>query len=39
VVNLNLSMESVAEMFGFVGTSTACRQWGNLISKHLRNKR
>ena len=36
VANLNLSMESVAEMFGFVGTSTACRQWGDLISKQLR---
>ena len=36
VANLNLSMQSVAEMFGFVGTSTACRQWGDLISKQLR---
>ena len=36
VVNLNLTMESVAEKFGFVGTSTAFRQWGDLISKHLR---
>ena len=36
VANLNLSMESVAEMFGFVGTSIAFRKWGDSISRQLR---
>jgi len=39
VANLNLSMESVAEMFGFVGTSIAFRKWGDSISRQLRNSK
>ena len=39
VANLNLSIESVAEMFGFVGTSIAFRKWGDSISRQLRNSK
>jgi len=39
VANLNLSIESVAEMFGFVGTSIAFRKWGDSISRQLRSSK